>query len=124
MDPTDHGVTHVDLLAQCTRLEQAGMSGDLTAVHAALGSLRNVFLRHLRAEEGTFDQLSPTAAAIVAAGQQRLLDRIDDLLATSVDGTECVCFPESLNLTRQIVRQARHETTLLIDFPGSRTLLE
>lgn len=118
MDPIDHGITHVDLLAESARLEQAGMSGDLPAVQEALDSLRNAFVRHVRSEEASFDQLSPTAAAIVRSGQERLLDRIDDLRGKSItEGAECMCFSESLQLTRHIARQARHEITLLIRLP-------
>lgn len=90
------------------------MRNDVDALHAALCSLRNGLVSHMRAERRSFDPLSPVVVVVVLAGHQRLLARIDELLSHAETGTSgCGCMTASVRITRDLVRQARLEADLL-----------
>lgn len=102
--------SHRGLLSAVRSVQSAAMRRDLDAVHRRMCELRSLLVAHLHAEEKTFENLSPIVRDAVQAGQRRLLQRLDGLLAqVESDDGDCRCLVEAAELALLVARQARFE---------------
>jgi len=110
--------SHVDLLEIARRLRQAAVCDDAESVHGTLCRLRNAVLDHLRAEQEAFARLPVASAAVVIAGQRRVLDLLDELLVDAHDDpVDCGCLVAATEVDVALQRQARLEEALLRRHP-------
>jgi hypothetical protein len=111
--------SHVDLGELARGLRRAAVRDDTDSVHGSLCRLRNALVDHLHAEEAAFGRLPVASAAIVLAGQRRLLDLLDELLLEAVDDeVMCGCLVAAAEVDAALQRQARLEEALLRHHPS------
>ena len=112
MDPT---VSHLHLLEAARTLERAASTGDVSALHRELCSLRNDLTAHLGDEAEPPEPLPPVPNRLMIDGQLRIRVLVDDLLADTTTGPqgECACLSRSAEIVRSLARQARLERNLL-----------
>jgi hypothetical protein len=107
-------VTHLDLLATARSLRRAASAGDPGRIHDELRRLRADLVDHLRGEEEEIARLPGATRTVVRDGQHRLLQILDDLLATtSAPDADCACVVRCAGFEAALRRQARLEAGLI-----------
>jgi hypothetical protein len=106
--------SHLDLLELGRGLRRAATLDDADSVHGGLCELRNALVEHVRAEAEAFAELSEASAAIIVAGQRRVLELLDQLLLDATDqDVACGCVVAAAEVEAALQRQARLEEILL-----------
>ena len=112
----DGSISHLDLLARTQELQAAAIRDDHDAFRAEFRPARADLAHHLHDERAGLTHLPPITQRVVTRGQQRLLDLVEKL-HTAAGGEDSACpgLARSVELTRELTRQARLEAALLRD---------